>query len=332
MNKKILLISTGGTISSVESEKGLIPGISADELLKYVDFKDKSVEIKTQNLFSMDSSNIQPEEWKVIATEVHNALTIYDGVIVTHGTDTMAYTSSMLSFMLQNLNKPVILTGSQLSITETGTDAIINLKDAINFVLSEAKGVFVVFGGKVILGCRAVKIKTLSFDAFESINALCQPQEVENSWFKENPIKEIIYKSQNILDINIDVNVFLLKLVPGTNPAIFKSLIQLGYRGVVIEAFGLGGVHYLRRDLTKEIENLIREGIAVVITSQCLYECSNLQVYEVGRMLWDMNVICAYDMTSEAAITKLMWVLGQTADLNKVKQMMLTNYCGEINI
>lgn len=331
--KKILLLHTGGTIASVQGAWGLEPKLPAYELVRHVTQRENLYTVSCKTLFSLDSSNIQPEEWKTIAGEVFEGLACYDGIVVAHGTDTMAYTASMLSFMIRHPGKPIIFTGSQLPVSEVDSDAPQNISDALIASLYSPGGIFIVFGGKIIRGCRAVKVRTSGFDMFESINA---PYLGYIKGGKVFPYGHETKPSTDpgtypaTMDAGIDTRVFLLKLIPGTNPEVFGSLLQMGYRGVVVEGFGLGGAHYLRRDLVREMRRLVDAGIAVVVTSQCLYKVSDLSVYEVGGRLLGEGIIPGRDMTSEAAVTKLMWILGHTADYNSIKQMFLTDFCGEI--
>ena len=166
--RKILLLTTGGTISSIESSNGLIPSDQNNLISTILNDNESIIDILP--IMTLDSSNIQPEEWKIIAQAIYDNLSKYDGIIVTHGTDTMAYTSSMISFMVQNPNIPIVFTGSQLPLTHPLTDAIDNLKCAKAMALSGVPGVFIAFDRKILLGCRAVKAKTISFNAFQTIN------------------------------------------------------------------------------------------------------------------------------------------------------------------
>ncbi len=341
--KNILFLSTGGTIAAGLRGDGLVPVLDAGDLLTFVPELKSICNINHLSILNLDSSNMQPEEWKHIALEVFKGLKKYDGIVISHGTDTMAYTSSMLSFMLVGLDKPVILTGSQLPITEKGTDARDNLRLAFMAAVQDIQGVFVAFGGRIIRGVRAVKVRTTSFDAFESINAEYVGYAINDS-VEINRMEaaktvtpgtsgtNLTDAAPLVLDDSFDPDVFLLKLIPGTRPEFFDCFRMMGFKGLVIEAFGLGGIHYLRRNLVEKLNDLLKQGISIVVVSQCLYEPSDLTVYEVGRKAAREGIIPGYDMTTEAAVTKLMWVLGHTRDQGEVRRMMLENYCGELNI
>lgn len=328
--KKILLLTTGGTISSVQSSNGLVPSDQNNLISTILNDNESIIDIIP--IMTLDSSNIQPEEWKIIASAIYENMQKYDGIIVTHGTDTMAYTSSMISFMVQNPNIPIVFTGSQLPLTHPLTDAIDNLKCAKAMALSGVSGVFIAFDRKILLGCRAVKAKTVSFNAFQTINR--EPVGVVSSLGLNLDKIYDLHKTNKdpSLNINIETNVFLLKLTPTTNPNIIPILIESGIKGIVIEAFGAGGISFIRRDFVKEIKNAVDKNIPVVVSSQCLYESSNFNIYEVGTKVLKSGAIEALDMTSEAAVTKLMYALGQTNDIKEIKKIFETNIADEINL
>lgn len=331
--KKILLFTTGGTIASKEGKNGLEPDMNADELLSYMGDLTSRYDITCKELLNLDSSNIQAEEWRTIAGNIFENIRKYDGIIITHGTDTMAYTSSMISFMLQELPIPVVFTGSQMPIDNLLTDARNNLFTAFAAVDAEISGISVAFNRRVMRGCRAVKVRTLGFEAFESVNAPYLAEVFSNGMRSyQVPDKAAVKAKQAILRDNICTDVFLLKLIPNTKPAIFDVLSDLGYRGIVLEAFGAGGMHFLRRNLLEKLEALTKAGISVVACSQCLYEPSDFSIYEVGRRLLECGVIPGRDMTTEAAVTKLMWALGQTEDPEEVRRMFSTDLAGEISL
>ena len=325
--KKILLITTGGTIASVPGGEGLEPqrsGVMERELEQLRTY----YEITVRDAMCLDSSNIRPEEWQLIAREIFENRQGYDGIVVSHGTDTMAYTASAVTYMLPGIDLPVVFTGSQLPLSDMLSDGPDNLRTAFAMAASGEPGVFLAFDRKVMLGCRAVKVRASGFSAFESVNARYAAQ-VSNQGLVVDRAVLPRSRGQAQLRTSISADVFLLKLTPGLNPAVFDMLAAMGYRGIVIEAFGLGGFNMLGKGL-RGIRRCVEDGISVVITTQCLYDSSDLGVYQVGNKLLDLGVIQGRDMTSEAAMTKLMWALGQDMSPEEIKTLFAANLAGEI--
>ncbi|WP_028401574.1 asparaginase [Ectobacillus panaciterrae] len=324
--KKLLLIATGGTIASVEGKEGLVPGLSAEELLEYFQDTSQSVDVTSQILMNRDSTNMQPEHWVEMAEVIAQNYEQYDGFVITHGTDTLAYTSAALSYMLQGLQKPVVITGSQVPISFKKTDAKKNISDALRFACEDIGGVFVVFDGRVIIGTRAVKMRTKSYDAFESINhpyvAYVDAKEVRYQW------KPTSSSNEFLVNTSLCPDVFLMKLYPGMKPEIFDCLKDL-YKGIIIESFGNGGLPFEGRNLLAKIQELTEAGIAVVITTQCLEEGEDLLLYEVGRKVAQHRVILSGDMNTEAIVAKLMWALGQTNCIEEIKEIVETPLAGD---
>ena len=326
-----MLLATGGTIACTNGNHGLEPTLHGRNLLEAIQ-AELPCAVDAQDVFLMDSSNMQPEEWSALARAVDGALQSYDGVVITHGTDTMAYTAAALSFMLAGVGKPVILTGSQLPLAHPLTDGRLNLLRAIHAAMADISGVYVCFDNQLISGVRCVKTHTSSMNAFSSVNEPPAGYFDVEGLHIDHPQPYLPLEQPYRLRDGIDPRVFLLKLVPGTDPRIFDMLMKMGVRGIVIEAFGAGGVQFIRRDLTKKLNEVIRNGVSVVVCSQCLYERSDFSLYEVGQRALEQGVIQTFDMTSEAAVTKLMWALGRTQDRMEVAKWFATNLVGEISL
>ena len=329
MKKKILLLTTGGTIASLPGGEGLEPqrsGVMERELNQLRTYYD----IAVQDVMCLDSSNITPTEWETIARHIYAHRQGFDGIVVSHGTDTMAYTASAVTFMLPNIDLPVVFTGSQLPLADMLSDGPENLRTAFAMAAEGHPGVFLAFDRKVMRGCRAVKVRASGFSAFESVNARYVAQ-VSNLGLVVD--KRILPQQTGAAELKPEISrdVFLLKLTPGLNPAVFDMLGAMGYKGIVIEAFGLGGMHVLQRGL-RGIRRCVEDGISVVVTTQCLYDSSDLQVYQVGSKLLELGVIQGRDMTSEAAMTKLMWAIGQGMDQSQITDLFNRNLAGEVTL
>lgn len=322
--KKILLLSTGGTIACAEGNDGLTPALTGESLLSYTKEVQDLCQIDTVQILNIDSTNMHPEYWINIVEYIEKNYNNYDGFVITHGTDTMAYTSAALFYMIQNSNKPIVITGAQKPIIFKETDAKGNLINAIRFACNGIGGVFIVFDGKVICGSRAEKLRTKSYNAFESINYPYLAT-IDGSEIKYNNGISVYKKEQDLTFFkSLCTNVFLLKLTPATDPDILDYLSDK-YLGIIIESYGSGGIPFEdKKDFLSKLEMLDQAGKIVVIKTQVLLEGTDLSKYEVGQKALKYPVIPAYDMSTEAIVTKLMWVLGQTNDKEKAKQMFLT--------
>ena len=327
--KHILLLTTGGTIASMPGFDGLEPRrsqVMERELNQLRLFYD----ITVKDVMCLDSSNMRPEEWQQIAQVVFDLRLDYDGIVISHGTDTMAYTASAVTFMLLNIDRPVVFTGSQLPLADILSDGPDNLRTAFAMAASGHDGVFLAFDRKVMRGCRAVKVRASGFSAFESVNARYVGI-VSNQGLVIDPRTLPRMNGETQLKTDISSAVFLLKLTPGLSPDIFDALIAMGYKGIVVEAFGLGGINVLNQGLSG-IRRALDAGVSVVVTTQCLYDSSDLRVYQVGSKLLELGVIQGRDMTSEAAMTKLMWAIGQGMDQNRITELFQESLAGEITV
>lgn len=329
--KNLLLLSTGGTIASVVSEDGLVPKQSGEDLLKLLG--DLPYNVTVKDILQLDSSNIQPEEWQLIAENIYKYRNDYDGIILSHGTDTMAYTASMLSFMIQKINIPVVITGSQVPINVMWSDAPDNLKLAFAAACRCKPGIYLAFDRKVMLGCRSVKVRTINFNAFESVNVPPIARVTSDGLVFDEKNQELpVQTGKCVLNTEINTHVSLVKLFPGFDPKLLFAMADSGCKGIVIEAYGLGGMTNIRRNMVAAIGELIHRGIPVIASSQCLYERSDLTRYEVGVRALLEGAISAHDMTSEAAITKLMWGLGQGKNIHEIADLFATNLVGEVTL
>ena len=309
--KRILMIGTGGTIASTQTEYGLAPGLTPADILSYIPAVRQVCEVDTIQVCNLDSTNVTPEHWRLLARSVEENYEAYDGFVICHGTDTLAYTAAALSYMIRNSAKPIVITGAQKPIQMDVTDARTNLLDSFIYAADhESQNVNIVFDGKVIAGTRAKKERAKSYDAFSSINfpylAVIQEGMIVR-YIKEPPCAEPVGFSYDMKD-----SVYVLKLIPGMHASILPYLFA-HYDCIVIESFGVGGIpNTLVQEFYREMKEWEGKGKYVVMTTQVAKEGSNMTVYEVGkRVKQDFKLLEAYDMTLEAVITKMMWLMGK---------------------
>jgi len=327
---KVLMVGTGGTLSAKIVNGAWKPGeLNNEEILKLTPELSQFVTLKSTNLLRIDSSNMQPEMWLTLAQIIYYDLPNVDGVVVTHGTDTMQYSASALSFLIQNLNVPIVFTGSQVAPQEIGSDARKNLMDGVRVAVEGniAESV-IVFNGKIFRGNRAKKLRELDFDAFMCVGMPPLGKVEQNVMLTGEQFKRGNRKP--VLMNKLETDVALLKIYPGFKPGIIDHMINEGIKGFVIEGYGAGNIPTEKRGLTGSIKNATNSGIPVVITTQCSLGSSWVYLYDVGVKAIEAGAMPGYDTLSETALVKLMWILGQTRELKKVKKMMLTNYAGEI--
>ena len=317
--KKILMIGTGGTIASEMTPEGLTQELNTRQLLDFIPDIGKLCRVDCIQLYNLDSTNIFPENWLGVVDTLRKNYEAYDGFVISHGTDTMAYTAAALSYLIQGSPKPIILTGAQKPIWFDGTDSKRNLTDAFLYACRGCGGVQIVFNGKVILGTRARKTFSKSFQAFSSVNypdlAVLQDERLLQYIRTESLPRPIFYDT-------LCQNVGLLKLIPGTKRELVEFMVER-YDGIVIESFGVGGLpDYPGQEFYPVVRQAVERGRIVVMTTQVPNEGSDLSVYHVGGHLKStLRLLEAFDMTTEAAVCKLMWILGQTKEFERVREL-----------
>ena len=320
--KNILMLGTGGTIASVPSADGLIPALDGSAMLQLVPELEGICTITCKEILNLDSSNLEPSHWQLIAKAIAAEYANYDGFVITHGTDTMAYTAAALSYLIQNNRRPIVITGAQKPIDLAITDARSNLLDSLRFASHDrAHGISIVFGGKVIAGTRAKKEFSKSYNAFSSINYPDIASVHDNKIIfyiddKDQNTRPLVFYHQ------MNTNIFLMKLIPGTDGRILDTLAD-SYDGLIIESFGVGGLpNYGNDSFLNALSDWISSGKLVCMATQVTHEGSDMEVYQVGKVIKEkFPILESYDMTLEASVTKMMWVLGQTQDLRECRRL-----------
>ena len=326
--KRILLLGTGGTIASEMGENGLTPELTSEQLLRYIPDISDICQVDCIQLYSLDSTNIQPKHWVGMAAAIRRHYGDYDGFVISHGTDTMAYTAAALSYLIQGSPKPIVLTGAQKPIGFETTDSKQNLRDAFTVAASDYHGVLLVFNGRVILGTRARKTRSKSFQAFSSINlppvAIVQDGRLI-------PYIPVECRAEPMFFDRVDERVALLKLIPGTDSGVITYLLEHN-DALIIESYGVGGLpNYRTGDYYKAVKAGLDAGKIVVMTTQVANEGSDLAVYNVGAAIKSyLPIIEAYDMNTEAVVAKLMWILGQTREPKRVAELFYTPVARDI--
>ncbi|MEA2089785.1 MAG: Glu-tRNA(Gln) amidotransferase subunit GatD [Thermoproteota archaeon] len=337
---EVAIISTGGTIASrVDYRTGAVrPALSANDLYSVVPELADIARINAEILFSQFSENIKAEHWRKMAEAAAKHIKKgAAGVVIAHGTDTMAYTAAALSFALQNLPVPVLLVGSQRSADRPSSDAATNLIAAVKAASTAPFAEVVIAMHETTSdistlfhrGTKVRKCHTSRRDTFKSINAspLARMENDKITMLTKDYSKRDT-KRKLVLKQNFDEKVALLKFHPGLNPEIIRWCVKQGYRGIVLEGTGLGQVGNYCFPAVKEA---IQNKVLVAMTPQCLWGRVNMNVYDQARDLLAMGVIPLEDMLPETALVKMMWTFGQTKDLEEVKKLMTTNIAYEIS-
>ncbi|MBS6415758.1 MAG: asparaginase [Collinsella intestinalis] len=341
--KHILLIATGGTIASAEDGNGLSPALTGEELARSVPEIEGLCELDIVQPMNIDSTNMRPADWLRIAEVIRENYDAHDGFVVLHGTDTMSYTAAALSYLIQDSPKPIVLTGSQQPMGNPFTDAKINLYQSLVYAVSDrSRDVSIVFGGYAIAGTRARKQRTMSFNAFNSINypvlaylrqdkIICSGSAAVSAGPAECDCTGggAARAADGALDeprfyTELNSRVCALKLTPGLTPDIFR-LLKPDYDAVILETFGMGGVPERGADgasYQEAIFDWVDSGRTVVMTTQVPEEGLDLGVYEVGRAYAEHpGILKGGDMTTEALVAKTMWALGQTRDADELQRL-----------
>lgn len=329
---RIALLFAGGTIGMVENPKTgvLQPAQDSMQILESVPELKKTSEISFFPLFNIDSSNITPVHWQGVAEKIDEIYDRFDGFVLIQGTDTLAYSASALSFAIQNLGKPIICTGSLIPLCEIGGDARNNLLYSCIVAGMDIAEVCILVGNRILRGNRSKKNHESFVDVFHS-PAFPPLGEIER------PIKLFEWRKKRadrnpVFHPHFESNIRLVKLFPGLPPHTMDRMIEGGARGLIIEGFGPGNIPFLGSSLLPGIERAMRAGIPVVIASQMEKSSTNLTAYEAGYKAKQIGVIEARDMTIEATVTKLMWVLAKTRDPKRIQKQMESPLAGELSV
>ena len=323
--KRILLIATGGTIASTEDGSGLSPALTGEELAQSVPEVAGLCELDIVQPMNIDSTNMRPSDWMRIRDVIARGYASHDGFVILHGTDTMSYTAAALSYLIQDSPKPIVLTGSQKPMANPFTDAKLNLYQSLLYALDErSHDVSIVFGGVAIAGTRARKQRTMSFNAFISVN-YPPIAYIRNDRIVRNGLHGVgSHGREPRFYDKLDPRVCVLKLTPGVEPGILEAL-KASYDAVILETFGIGGIPEAGESgagWQEAIFGWVDSGRTVVMTTQVPEEGLDLGVYEVGRAYADHpGILRGDDMTTETLVAKTMWALGQSRDAGEVQRL-----------
>ena len=324
--KNILLLTTGGTIACRDTGHGLAPALTAEDLLAAVPGVTRICAVTARALFDLDSTDMTPKEWLAVAAAIRESYDRYDGFVITHGTDTLAYAAATLSCLLQHSEKPIVLTGAQLPMGVPGSDAAGNLTDAFTWALSEgARGVRIVFAGRVIRGLRARKRHTTDPDAFESVGcpdtALLRDGQVIRYGVPVGEGMGRVTNSPLMLPTafyeDLDTRIALAQLTPGMSPFVLRHMAE-GLHALIVEGVGIGGIP---DTLVPVLTRVAERGVYLILTSQVPYGASDFTVYRAGRRIHEAcggQVITARDIPSEAAFAAAMWAMAASRDRDEM--------------
>ena len=309
--KHICVLATGGTIASRPTPNGLMPALSGEDILAMVPDLRARCDIDCVQLLQLDSTNLQPEHWIRMARAVAERRTQYDAFVITHGTDTMAYSAAALHYMLENIDRPVVLTGSQLPAGVPGTDAEQNLLTAFHAALGGHAGVYIAFGGRVMFGNDARKLCTMQLTAFGNINRPLAGRFAGGrlTWLAEASAPAGTFRLHDQLDTRVGV----LKIVPGLPPRMLEAFVDAGFRAVILEGYGLGGIPDQESPMNflPAFQYAKDHGCRLVCTTQCTYDGVDMDSYEMGVRAQQLGVEPGGTLTTEALLCKLMIELAE---------------------
>ena len=328
----IFVLGTGGTIAATTIRGRFKSGeLTQEEIVSNTIGARRNVNIVSSNILRAHSADLRPQDWVTFANAIYYRLGEADGVVVTHGTDTMHYSSTAVAFIIQKLNKPIVFTGAQSPPHMPGSDARRNMVNAIMTAsVPELAETVIVFNGKIFRACRSKKISAEDFDAFTCVgnNILgVIEQTVKLYQNHRKPSKE-----KPVLLNKLEPSVSLIRIHPGMDPKILSRETSAGTKGIVLEGYGLSNLPVEGSDILKEVETVSQSGIPVVVTSNCFIGkgWEDIILKEIRKKQYESSAIHVFDMLPETALVKLMWVLGQTRSMEKVKEMMQTSYIGEM--
>ncbi len=326
---KALVLFAGGTLAmEVGRDGALVSDQKPEKVLELLPDVSTIAECDFTMVSNLDSSNMQTEHWVQLATIIYHNLHEYDGFVILHGTDTMAYTASALSFALLGIGKPVVLTGAQKPVTDLSTDAVNNFVNAVKVSQMDMAEVCIVFGTQILRGNRATKQSDIQLDAFRS------PMLHPLGEIDLEPHLSGLQQKRHQRDMKFvptfDNHVLVFQLFPGMEPALLLQAVETDCQGVVLLGFGAGNVPHVERPVDEAIKSIVERGIPVLVTTQCSSRQGSMRAYQAGFDAVQAGAVSTRDMTDEAAITKLMWVLSQTQEVHYVKRMMEKPMCGEM--
>lgn len=329
--KKIHLLFCGGTIAMSRKKDGtLAPALAIKDLLKLIPEVADTANLSYEFVVNIDSTNMDPSIWTDLGQRIYKNYSLYDGFVVTHGTDTMAYTASAMSFAIQGLTKPIVFTGAQKPPGDLASDARSNLINAVKIATTGIPEVCIVFGTEILRGSRAQKKSETSLNAFWSPDAQALGTiSIEPQIFPERIIKSKLKKIK--FQPKFESNVMFYQMFPGLKNKYVEMAISNGSKGVILNSFGAGNVPTGNYSLIPALKKAKEKNIPVIITTQCVEGSAHMFLYEPGFAALKTGAISALDMTSEAAVTKLMWILAQTNDPKKIKSILQKNLVGEVS-